>query len=163
MLGIESPMVGCNVAQRPLIHSPSPPTVKKRKKSSYPFRSLLSTTAPCGCHSIRPVLNTDAILPCCCHAPLARPCCNRFSPPPFPRAGPSGARSAHRACRPPGRAKLAASGDGARAPPLPVGSDPGGWNRPAPAFIFSVFHMYVLIVSDVLDVCCNFSILMLQK
>jgi hypothetical protein len=59
MLGIERPstrmvsMANRDIAQRLLIHSPSPQTVlKKEKKTSYPFHSLLSTIAHCGCHSV---------------------------------------------------------------------------------------------------------------
>jgi hypothetical protein len=65
---------------------PCPQSFFKRKKPSYSFRSLLSTTSPCGCHFVRPVPNADATLPRCCRVPhpalLARPRHECFSPPP---------------------------------------------------------------------------------
>jgi hypothetical protein len=84
-------MVGRDAAQRPLIHLLSPPAVlKKIKKSYYLFRSLLSTTSPCDCHSARPVPNADDTLPRCYCAPhpalLARSHRDRFSPPPVTSA-----------------------------------------------------------------------------
>jgi hypothetical protein len=55
-----------------------------------------------------------------------------------------------------------AGAGGARAPRLAVNSHLVGRNRPAPRFP-PMLHMYVLSVSDVSDVCCNYFVLMLQK
>jgi hypothetical protein len=60
---------------------------------------------------------------------LTRPCHERFSPPPVVRAGGGGARSAHRARRPPRRAKSSVGGDGACAPLVLV--RPPGRAKPA--------------------------------
>jgi hypothetical protein len=169
------PMVDHDAAQRPLIHLSSPSTVlKKEKKTPYPFRSLLSTTWPCVCHSVRPAPNADATLPRCCHAPHSAPLAH-----PRSRAllAPScRARSAHRArhslgraktnaggvggratsaSAPARRAKPAAGGGGARAPLLATDS-PSRWldrPRPYPPLccicmfqLLQTFHMYVAIV-----------------
>jgi hypothetical protein len=100
------------------------------------------------------------LLPCAPSDLLARPRRVRFSPPPVARW-----------CRwcsllpshvPPARPSQAgASGGGARAPSLPAGSAPGGWNRPALTFPSPMLHTYVSIVSDVSYVRCNCYILML--
>jgi hypothetical protein len=75
--------------------------------------------------------------------------------------GGGGARAPLMLVRPPGRAKPA--GGGARVSPLAASSDPGGWSRLVPAFLSPTLHMYISIVSDNLDVYCNWSTLMLQK
>jgi hypothetical protein len=69
---------------RPLIQSPSLPTILKNREKPYLFRSLLSITSLCGCHSARPVWTR---MPLCLASavgrirrPLARPHRERFSP-----------------------------------------------------------------------------------
>ena len=156
---------------RPLALSPKH-SIKKEEKTFLSLSlPLLSTTSPCGCHSVRTVPNADATLPRCYRVPhlvsLAR------SPPLRELLAPS-----RRVRRPPGRAKPGATsdggGDGARAAPAPTPT--AGIARPRPPAcckrmfqVFQIFRRYVSSVScgcyksrSRCCVCCNSCTCMLQ-
>jgi hypothetical protein len=164
MLGMDAWMAGRHTARPPLIHSCSPQSILK-KKASYTFRFLLSTALPYGCHSFRSIPNADATLPHYCHAPLRRRSLALIaraahSPEPRPAVLVAVVRACAAGAGAPTRPRPARCCARRRSLPAPT---PAPWNRLAPISpplccicIFQLFQTF-------LDVCCNCSILMLQK